>query len=284
MINKNLVTQIKNLLKIIELIISISLNYNQNIVFRNYQHIKINARLKSNFNDIKIYLNPNCSITLGDRAIFITLSDFESRIRKQESLISIRDYNNKIINATKYIIINLYLSKVINKKAAIAKVQIKIHFTNNFKVNMLFDIDVFTLYKFVLNCASQSIIINNYQDIKIFARFIVKSHSQIKRVLKTKIIITLLSNMMINISINYYDILSDDRDFLFESELVISLNKDNEVFAHVIDCLLTFVQIKNTIKALIILFKNIRLNTVIKYAANDYYQVFYKLASLATYK
>ena len=51
---------------------------------------------------------------------------------------------------------------MVNKKIVIIKVQIKIHFTNNLKINMLFDINVFILYKFVLNCVSQLIIINNY--------------------------------------------------------------------------------------------------------------------------
>ena len=167
--------------------------------------------------------------------------DFENRVRKQGSFISIRDYNNKIINATKYIIMNLYLFEMINKKVVIVKVQIKVHLTNDLKINMLLDIDVFILYKFVLNCASQSIIINNYQNIKIFVRFIVKSYFQIKRVLKTKIIITLLSNTITNISINYYDTLFDNRDFLFEPELVIFFDKNNKIFAYVIDCLLTFI-------------------------------------------
>ena len=62
----------------------------------------------------------------------------------------------------KYIIINLYLLDVINKKVVIVKMQMKIHFMNNLKINMLLDINVFTLYKFILNCALQSIIINNY--------------------------------------------------------------------------------------------------------------------------
>ena len=84
--------------------------------------------------------------------MFIILLNFENRVHKQEFLISIRNYDNKIINVTKYIIINLYLLKMINKKAVIVKVQIKIYFTNNLKINMLLNIDVFTLYKFMLNC------------------------------------------------------------------------------------------------------------------------------------
>ena len=45
---------------------------------------------------------------------------------------------------------------------------------------------------------------------------------------------------MTNISINYYDTLFNDRDFLFESELITFLDKNDEIFAHIIDCLLTF--------------------------------------------
>ena len=51
---------------------------------------------------------------------------------------------------------------MINKKVVIVKIQMKIHFTNNLKINILLDINVFILYKFMLNYVSQSIIINNY--------------------------------------------------------------------------------------------------------------------------
>ena len=77
--------------------------------------------------------------------MFIILLDFESRIRKQGFFISIRNYDNKIINVTKYFIINLYLLEIINKKIVTVKIQMKIHFTNNFKINMLLDISVFIL-------------------------------------------------------------------------------------------------------------------------------------------
>ena len=89
---------------------------------------------------------------------------------------------------------------------------------------------------------------------------------------------------MINISINYYNTLFNDRDFLFESELIISFDKNNEIFVYIIDCLLIFMQVKNIIKAFIILLKNIKLNIIIKYATDGYYQVFYKLTDLTICK
>ena len=71
---------------------------------------------------------------------------------------------------------------------------------------------------------------------------------------------------------------------MFESKIIIYFNKNNEIFAYIIDCLLTFMQIKNIIETFIVLFKNIKLNTVIKYIMNDAYQVSYKLADLTIYK
>ena len=117
----------------------------------------------------------------------------------------------------------------------------KVHFIDNFKIGILFDIDIFIFYKFVLNCAFQFVIINNCQSIKISIRFIVKSHSQIKRVVKIKITFTLLSNIIINISINYYDTLSNDRDYLFEFELTTYFDNIDEMFVYVIDCSMIFV-------------------------------------------
>ena len=98
--------------------------------------------------------------------------------------------------------------------------------------------------------------------------------------MKIKIIITLSPNTIINISINYYDILFNNRNFLFEFKLITFFDKNNEVFVYVIDCLLTFMQVKNIIETFIVLFKNIKLNIMIKYITNDYYQIFYKLADL----
>lgn len=75
---------------------------------------------------------------------------------------------------------NLYFSKVFDDKVALIKIQMKIHITNNLKINMLIKTNILTSHKFLLNCASQSVIIVNYQNIKIFIKFIVKPYSQIK--------------------------------------------------------------------------------------------------------
>ena len=89
--------------------------------------------------------------------------------------------------------------------------------------------------------------------------------------MKTKFVIILSPNSILNISINYYNTLLNDRDYLFKSELTIYFDNNNEIFAHIINCLITFVQTKNIIKAFIVLFRYIKLKTIIKYAMNDCY-------------
>ena len=91
--------------------------------------------------------------------------------------------------------------------------------------------------------------------------------------MKTKFIITLSFKFVINVLINYVSTLFDDRDFLFESELLINYNLDfdDDVFAHIVDFFIFFIQIRNFIKTSIIFFKNIRLNTIMKYAVNECY-------------
>lgn len=105
---------------------------------------------------------------------------------------------------------------------------------------MLIKNNMLKSHKFILDYNSQFAIINSCQKIKIFARFIMKSYSQIKRVIKIKSTLTLPLNIIINISISYNNILFDNRDFLFESKLSTFLDKEDEVYAYVINTSITF--------------------------------------------
>ena len=89
--------------------------------------------------------------------------------------------------------------------------------------------------------------------------------------MKIKSILTLLLNTITNISINYYDILLNNRDYLFKLKFLILLDKNKEVSIHVIDIFVIFIQIKNFIEIFIILFENIRLDTIIKFIIDKYY-------------
>ena len=62
-----------------------------------------------------------------------------------------------------------------------------------------------------------------------------------KRIIKIKFIFILLFNFIMNLLINYYDTLFNDRDYLFEPEFSIFLNKKEEVFVYIIDSFIIFV-------------------------------------------
>ena len=59
--------------------------------------------------------------------------------------------------------------------------------------------------------------------------------------MKIKIVFTLLLNIIINILINYYNTLLNDRDYLFEFKLTIYLDNTDGIFAYIIDYLIIFV-------------------------------------------
>ena len=110
-----------------------------------------------------------------------------------------------------------------------------------------------------------------------------KPHSQVKRKIKSKSALTLPPNLVINILITYHSMLPEDRDFLFELELLGSYDLDHSggIFTYVVDALMTFIQVKNTTNSPIVLLRHIRLGIVVEYAADGCYQVLYKSTDLA---
>ena len=76
-----------------------------------------------------------------------------------------------------------------------------------------------------------------------------------------------------NISINYASTLFNNRNFLFELELLINYNFDfdDDVFVYIVDFIIFFIQIRNFIETLMIFFRNIKLNIIMKYIINECY-------------
>lgn len=167
----------------------------------------------------------------------------------------------------------------------LVKISIKIHFTKNLKTNIFINIDVFIFHQFLLNYFnSQSIIIVNYQNIKIFVKSIINFFAQIKRTIKTRSVITFLPKSIINIFIIYINTFSENRDFLFEPEFSINyfFNFDDKIFVYIVDIIIIFVQTRNFTKILITFFKYIKFDTIIEYSINKYYQISYKSTKLTT--
>ena len=59
--------------------------------------------------------------------------------------------------------------------------------------------------------------------------------------MKIKSVLILLLNIITNILINYYDILLNNRDYLFELKLLIFLDENKNKFAYIINIFVIFI-------------------------------------------
>ena len=59
-------------------------------------------------------------------------------------IISIRGINDKIVSINKYVIIKIYIKDIINNVIKIIYFIIKIHVINNFKINIIINMNIIT--------------------------------------------------------------------------------------------------------------------------------------------
>ena len=92
-----------------------------------------------------------------------------------------------------------------------------------------------------------------------------RDRSHFQRKIKSSQSRIIFSKATIEILVSFYDRLSEDRDFLFESKRVSQFDEDNEIFAHIVNFSLIFVQLRNSTFASVKLLKHSRLETLVKY-------------------
>ena len=59
--------------------------------------------------------------------------------------------------------------------------------------------------------------------------------------MKIKSVLILLLNIITNILINYYDILLNNRDYLFKLKLLIFLDENKKVFIYIVNIFIIFI-------------------------------------------
>ena len=167
-------------------------------------------------------LNIDCSMTINDRQIF-TRYVFHLKIKKLILSILIRDINNIMHYIFDYILINCYfddyLSNSINDWISTTnKFDVEIHLINNLKINLLIDNDVFIAQRVKIDLITQSVQLSNCQNLVASIDTIIKKNSNLKRIIRVKQIINVFVNFIVIIFVSYHDILSNNRNFLFESQ------------------------------------------------------------------
>ena len=144
-------------------------------------------------------------------------------------------------------------------------IQREIYLIDNLKINILFDNDITSVEKFIIDITKKRVIINN---IEIFIVLNIRSFKiAIQRLIHLRKIIVVFSHVEITISIHNF-ILSNNRDFLFESNNDFKLS----MYIYFVDTFTFFIIIRNKQNVLIQISRNYRLNHISKF---DFSNVFY---------
>ena len=136
---------------------------------------------------------------------------------------------------------------------------------NFFKINFLFDNDVFIVQKIKINLKKQIIKLKNCQNFQVSINIVIKKNFCLKRIVCIKIIIIMSTDVIINVFVIYYNQLSNDRDFLFEFQCRRHFDENDDVFVYIVDVNLNYVMIRNTIDLFVHLRNRDRLKTITKY-------------------
>ena len=180
-------------------------------------------------------------------------------------LISIRDVRNKVVNTNKYIMMIVYVNDVINDIIKTICFTMKIHFINDLKVNILLETNIITSQKMIMNLEIHIIKLEKCQELQISIDVIARIQSHFKCIIRNKFSIIITSNIIAEIFIVYNDIISKNRDFLFESDCSQNFEFTNEILTHVVDSTILIILIYNVTIAFIRLSRKTRFETLFEY-------------------
>ena len=187
--------------------------------------------------------------------------------------LSVRKVNDKLIKFSDFVLTQLFIDDIdVVDKFITTTIIVEVHLIDDLKTNMLIDVDVFKSQKMILNFEHNTLIINNC-DITTTINSVNREKSHVKRIIRNQKIFTMLLDELIKISVIFYDDLSNDKNFLFESQCTTYLNQNENVFAHIIDSNLFFIQIHNITIESITLTKRARLKSIMKYNQQKCYQI-----------
>ena len=175
--------------------------------------------MKPKIKENKISLNINYNIILNNRAYLLKYV-FKLKIKKMIILLLIKEVDNKIIHINEYIIISIYIRNTFNNLIKTIYFIIKIYIINNFKINILIDINIITSKKMLMNLNTKILILTKYQELQAFLNVVIKLNSYFKRTIRFKSAIIIISNIIIKMFIIYNNKIFNDKNFLFESDCV----------------------------------------------------------------
>ena len=151
----------KNFIKIINF---------DNILIKNINKFnKLFIKVKKHENDI--IFNNDIIILIINRK-FLYREVFNYIIKQILISIKIRDIKNIMISLIKHIYFKITFRNILINKFVIKKLRRQIHIIKDFKINILFDLNILKSKKIKINYIIKSFMINNCKEIKILMQII----------------------------------------------------------------------------------------------------------------
>ena len=217
--------------------------------FRECHYVIVNLKFITIDEFVNVCLNIDCSITINDKQTLIRYA-FNLKIKKLTSSISIRDIDNIMHYIFDYVVMSCYMNDYLsnnNRISTTSKFEVEFHLIKDLKTNLLIDNDVLIAQRVKIDLISQSVQLNNCQNLVASIDTITRKNSNLKRIIRAKQIINVFVNFIVKMFITYHDNLSNDRNFLFESQCAQQqlLNTNENVFVYIINASLNNVMIQN---------------------------------------
>ena len=133
--------------------------------------------------DLKNCFNFDCSMTCEDRKMF-RKRILNLIIKHLNKSIFVRDINNSMHNINEYVMIFYFMKeKLSNDSNHLIKFIMKIHLINDFKTNILIDINVIKSQKMNLLFVNNILIIDACKNLRILIDTIIKANLNIRRMI-----------------------------------------------------------------------------------------------------
>ena len=244
----------------------------------------ININSKHSNIIISIYIDFDCEFFIINRQYltFQILNYIIHMLRKSKSL-KIKNIKLSILNINKYFSINFVIfDKIDDKLITICFIRY-LYIINNFKINILFNNNIFDLKNIVVYIKQQKLTIDNCKNFFISLKIIIKNNNSehVKRIIRSKINITISIYFCFVVFIKYCESQLSNRNIMFNFSDIKKLNQKNNMFFHIVDANFFIVQIKNAISKSIFIYKNKQLNILIDYKENDCYLINLEICYLA---
>ena len=183
---------------------------------------------------IKFCVDFECIMSLIDRKHLIAIKS-NAIIHRVNNFIKVRNINHRLHDNFEYIELNFYVfDKLFDDSSIIIHFKREIHIIDDFRVNVLLEINIINFEKIILNLNNCTFILFDCDDFQTSFDIVFKDH-RIIRAVRSITLISISSYICMTIFVKIRDnSLFEDRDYNFESKQDFqTLNSKNEFFNHI---------------------------------------------------